>query len=261
MPSSPSLSATGPAGGSTATVAAWQPLSLEPGIVTMETFALPAFETDRPASPTLRSFAIDRTTGIPADLLAAETAAARASGYAAGYATGIDEARTATAARLAADAAASRAAAEARDAATRQAFESLFDAAEDLEQRAMPTATEIEDQLVSAAWDIAAAIVGQVLADERTRSQAAVTRALSLAPAGEDVTVTVSPADFVALGGELAEDGLSMTPLRRERGLRTVTIVPDDSLTPGDAMARCGATTIDARLAEAIARVKQVLAP
>lgn len=256
MPSSPSL-----ASDASATIAAWQPLSFDSGMTTMEAFALPAFETDRPAGPTLRSFAIDRTTGIPADLLASETAAARAQGYAAGYATGIAEARAATAARLAADAAAAAAAAEARDAATRQAFEALFDAADDLEQRAVPAASEIEDEIVSAAWEIASAIVGQVLADEATRSRAAVSRALSLAPAGDDVTVTVSPADFIALGGTIAADGVSTAPLRRERGLRTVTIAPDEALSPGDAVARCGATTIDARLAEAIARVKQVLAP
>ena len=40
-----------------------------------------------------------------------------------------------------------------------------------------------------------------------------------------------------------------------------VTILTDDTLTPGDAVARSGATTVDARLSAAIARVKQVLAP
>lgn len=258
MPSSPS-----PADGGTATVAAWQPVSLGGAVTTttLDAFTLPSFETQQPASPTLRAFAIDRTTGIPADLLAAETAAARASGYAAGYSTGIGEARTATAARLEAETAAAAAAAAARDAATQQAFEALFDAAEELEQRAVPAAQDIEEQIVAAAWEIASAIVGQVLADEGTRSRAAIARALSLAPADEDVAVTVHPADFAALGGELDAAGQPVAPLRRERGLRTVTILTDDTLTPGDAVARSGATTVDARLSAAIARVKQVLAP
>lgn len=257
MPSSPSL-----ADGSTATVAAWQPLSLEPGaILTATAFTLPAFEIEHAASPTLRAFAIDRTTGIPADLLAAETAAARASGYAAGYSTGIHEARAATVARLDAEAAAALAAAAARDTATQRSFEALFDAADELEQRAVPAAQEIEEQIVAAAWEIASAIVGQVLADEGTRSRAAVTRALSVSPADEDVMVTVHPADFAALGGDLDDAGQPVAPLRRERGLRTVTILTDDTLTPGDAVARSGATTIDARLSAAIDRVKRVLAP
>lgn len=264
-------------GGST--VKAWQPVSLSDDGARAATaspaaFALPRFEKDaRAAAPTLRAFAISRTAGIPEDLLAAESAAARATGYAAGYATGIDEARAATRERLAAEAAAAEAAAAARDIAASQAFEALFDAAEELEGLAVQSAADIEEQIVSAAWSIAEAIVGQVLAEDETRSQAALTRALSLAPSHEDVTVAVSPADFTVLAGassdtadgavqaDSASAATDMTPLRRSRGLRTVTIVADASLAPGDAVATCGATTIDARLSSAIDRVRQVLAP
>jgi flagellar assembly protein FliH len=270
MPSSPDvaiLPGSAVAAG-VATVTAWQPMSVTEGstATVATTFALPRFEKDaRAVAPTLRAFAISRTAGIPEDLLAAESAAARAAGYAAGYAAGIDEARAATQVRLAADAAAARSAAEARDAAASQAFEALFDAAEELEGLAVRSAADIEEQIVSAAWSIAEAIVGQVLADDETRSHAALARALSLAPSDEDVSVAVSPADFAVLAGTEAgqNDGAAtdMTPIRRSRGLRSLVIVADESLAPGDAVATCGATTIDARLTSAIDRVKQVLTP
>jgi flagellar assembly protein FliH len=317
MPSSPEITilpsdalATGGA-----TVTAWQPISLSDGapshsgagapshgatgtlphVVTgaAGTATLPRFERrERATAPTLRAFAVSPKAGIPEDLLAAETAAARASGYAAGYAAGIDEARTTTRERLAAQAAAAETSAAAAEATRERAFQSLFDAAEELEGLAVQSAADIEEQIVSAAWTIAEAIVGQVLADDDSRSQAALTRALSLAPSDEDVTVAVSPADFAVLAGhdEAARNhtesnhiagnnhnagsthtagssadnacaATDMTPLRRSRGLRTVTIVADESLTPGDAVATCGATTIDARLSAAIERVRRVLAP
>jgi flagellar assembly protein FliH len=269
MPSSPSvaiLSGEQLTGG--ATITAWQPMSLDearPAAAAPAAFTLPRFETEaKAATPTLRAFAISRTAGIPEDLLAAETAAARAAGYATGYATGIDEARATTRARLAAEAVAAENAAAARDSAYSQAFQALFDAAEELEGLAVQSAADIEEQIVAAAWSIAEAIVGQVLADDETRSRAAVTRALSLAPADEDVTVAVSPADFRVLAAERGDTALAatdMTPIRRSRGLRTVSILADDTLAPGDAVATCGATTIDARIAGAIERVKQVLAP
>jgi flagellar assembly protein FliH len=273
MPSSPDITilpgdaiATG-----AATVTSWQLVSLSGNATAAVTaFTLPRFERkEQASSPTLRAFAVSRKAGIPEDLLAAESAAARASGYAAGYATGIDEARAATRARLAAEAAAAETAANARESASRQAFQALFDAAEELEGLAVQSAADIQEQIVSAAWSIAEAIVGQVLAEDETRSRAALTRALALAPSDEDVTVTVSPADFMVLAGrdgadaddfDSADVATDMTPLRRSRGLRSLVIMADEALAPGDAVASCGATTIDARLTAAIERVRQVLA-
>ena len=40
---------------------------------------------------------------------------------------------------------------------------------------------------------------------------------------------------------------------------RSVTLIADPSLQPGDAIARCGATEIDARIVAGIARVREVL--
>lgn len=223
--------------------------------VVMRTEA-PAFEPNASTRPTLHAFSVSPSAGIPADLLAAETAAARAAGYADGWAHGLGEARESTRARQAAEADAAAAADAERELLQRRAFDAIFDAAESLEQRAVPSATDIEEQILAAAWTIASALVGDVLADATTRSEAAVRRALVLAPADEDVTITVSPADFGVLSG-----GQGGTSIRRDRGLRTVTIVSDPSLADGDAIASCGATTIDARLTAALTRVTEVLAP
>ncbi|MEO7125509.1 MAG: FliH/SctL family protein [Nakamurella sp.] len=255
-------------------ISAWKPVSLAAGMPRQTAFALPHFEKDtKAAAPSLRTFAISRTIGIPEDLFAAESAAARAAGYASGYAIGIEDARAATRDLLAAEAAAAEAAATARDSATQQAFEALFDAAAELEGLAVQSTTDIEEEIVSAAWAIATSIIGQVIADDNTRSQAAITRALSLAPSDEEVTVEVSPADFAVLAaadsdeshgaghlGDAAPQTTDMTRIRRNRGRRTITIIADESLAPGDAVATCGATTIDARLSTAIERVRQVLA-
>lgn len=59
-------------------------------------------------------------------------------------------------------------------------------------------------------------------------------------------------------GGPASDDGV--TTMRQRRGGRTVTIAMDPSLAPGDALAICGATRIDARLSAALDRVKEVLA-
>jgi flagellar assembly protein FliH len=79
-----------------------------------------------------------------------------------------------------------------------------------------------------------------------------VARALSLAPSDEDVRVTLHPADLAALGAE---------GTTRTEGGRAITFAADDTLAPGDALARSGATSIDARLGAALERVREVLAP
>lgn len=247
-------------------ITAWQPTPLDSAAPVIAGVELPAFEPAPTKAPALHAFSISAPAGIPADVLAAETAAARAAGYADGWAAGLAEAREATGARLTAEAQASEAFIAQRNALRERAFDALFDAAQTFEHRAAPAAADIEDQIIGAAWAIASALVGQVLADESERGEIAVRRALALAPADEDVTIRVSPADFAVLAGNDAAatnvaDMTDMTPIRRERGLRTVTIAADPSLADGDAIATSGATTVDARLSAALARVQEVLAP
>lgn len=269
------------------TVRGWHPRTLTADTLPVTEIRLPAFEVEQAATPAIRSFALSGPAAIPAQLLASATASARAAGYAEGWASGMADARTATEARLAAESAAAERTAAERQSAAERALTALLDAANGLERRAAPAARDIEEQIVAAAWAIAQALVGEVLADDDRRSRAAVTRALSLAPADEDVVVSVSEVDFAVLrvadtgttadrspdgwspGGEVsgmtapavrAPSGAA-EPIRRQRGLRTVTIMPDPALAPGDAIASCGATTIDARLSTALQRVTEVLAP
>lgn len=239
---------------------------LTPGAVPATRFELPAFETSLPDSPTVRSFALAGGATIPPEVLASATAAARATGYAEGWAKGIDEARTTTAIRFAAE---EQALAE-RAADAQRAIDAVHHAATELQHRRLATAVDVQEQIVAAAWEIATALVGDVLADDERRGRSALTRALALSPSDEDVLVSVSPEDFAVLLA--TEDSTppdtdpAMTPptrdaIRQQRGLRTVTIVPDAALAPGDATATSGATTIDARLTSAVERVKAVLAP
>jgi flagellar assembly protein FliH len=230
-------------------VTGWELAELRDGAVppapTMTFCPQPTVDAPRPAV-----FEVSPSAGVPDELLAPARAAAQAAGYAAGWGSGI------RAARLIADAEAHVATSERERAAAahasgvEQAITALHHAATTLEQRAVPTAEQIEELIVSSALAIAEALVGQVLRDESLRSHAALTRALSLAPVDEDVTVAISPADYVALGADtLVPQGIS----------RFVAFVEDASLAPGDALASCGATTIDARLSSGLDRVREVL--
>ncbi len=198
-------------------------------------------------------FEVAPTAGVPDDLVAEARRAAQAAGYAAGWASGIQ------AARVVADAEAQTARAEnerlaaERRARLQQAFVALDHAAGVLEERAVPAAEQIEDLVISSALAIVEELVGQVLRDDAARSHAALTRALALAPVDEPLTVRVSPADHAALAGD---DGAKpVLPATT----RSITLVADAALAPGDAVATCGATEIDARLSAGLARVREAL--
>jgi len=230
-------------------VTGWELAELRTGVVPpapeVEFCAEPAGEAPRQAV-----FELSPASGVPDELLVPAREAARAAGYASGWASGI------RAARLIADAEAHANAAErerqhaVREQQVGQAITAVHRAAEALEQSAVPAAEHIEDLIVSSALAIAEALVGQVLRDEALRSEAALHRALSVAPVDEGVTIALSSADFAALGADtLVPQGSS----------RSVALVEDPALAPGDAVASCGATTVDARLSAGLERVREVL--
>jgi flagellar assembly protein FliH len=64
------------------------------------------------------------------------------------------------------------------------------------------------------------------------------------------VLVRLNPADHAVVAA---------AGTQREIDGRTVTLLPDPALRPGDAVAMCDATTIDARLDGALARIRDVL--
>ncbi|MEM7342047.1 MAG: FliH/SctL family protein [Actinomycetota bacterium] len=95
--------------------------------------------------------------------------------------------------------------------------------------------------------DVATAILDQEVAAATDPGADAIGRCLALAPERGDLFVRLHPGDVEKLG-EI--DGL----LARE-----LTVVPDPSLEPGDAIVMVDQSTIDARRATAIERVRELL--
>jgi flagellar assembly protein FliH len=230
----------------------WQLAQLRPASVpaapSVQFTAAPGALPERPPM-----FEVSASAGVPDALLRQARAGAQAAGYAQGWAAGIRGARVvADAEAHAARAQLQRAAAD-RAARVQQAVAALDRAAGHLEQQAVPGTAQLESVIIESAFAIAEALVGCTLREDATRGSAALRRALSLAPAGEPVTVSVSSADYALLTADGADC------LDRPGDARVVTIVEDAALAPGDATARSGATTVDARLTAALERVREVL--
>jgi flagellar assembly protein FliH len=246
MPSSPELLAA----------AVWEPTEVSslsapaPELPAPAEFVVSPVPPARPVVERPMLFEVAEGAGIPPGVLAPARAAAEAAGYAAGWASGIQAARAVgEAERHAARAGAERELAQ-RQAQLAQALAALRTAADGLERREVVGAEHIEDLIVASAFTIAEAVVGVTLRDDATRGIAAVTRALALAPADGPVVVALSPRDHA---------GLSVAAVDAAAG-RAVELIADASLQPGDATATCGSTSIDARIAAGLARVREVLA-
>lgn len=95
---------------------------------------------------------------------------------------------------------------------------------------------------------IAEAVVGHELSTHPEPAVAAARRALALAPDAATVTLHLHPDDAAVLDA----DALGTTA--------AVRVVADPSLAPGDCVAEAGWTTVDARVGEALARVREALA-
>ena len=224
----------------------WQLEELRPGAVASVRPAAASGTTSRAAV-----FELSTNAGIPAELLISARESARSVGYAAGWANGIQ------AARVIADAEAETARLEReqvsreRAARLRQAVTAIDEAARALETRSLPTAEQFEDLIITSALAIAEQLVGHVLRDDQARSRGALANVLALAPTGDDVEVRLHPSDHAALVA-----GDDVASLNQHRA---ITLVADPTLRPGDAVARCGATEIDARIAVGLARIREVL--
>jgi flagellar assembly protein FliH len=206
-----------------------------------------------PESPVVTAARFDldfRGALVPDELVAEARATARAQGYAAGWAEGKRQATAAAQTSL--DHAAVTAATATADLATRldRTLTAVAGAARSLEQRAAQTSAEAAELILSAGLALAEALVGHELAVSRTPGEDAVRRALALAPIGRPVLVRLHPADHAVLAAAGAQ---------REVDGRTVTLLADPVVGPGDAVAECDATTIDARLGAALDRVRDLL--
>ncbi|NHC47096.1 FliH/SctL family protein [Motilibacter aurantiacus] len=176
--------------------------------------------------------------------------AARSAGYAAGWAAGSQAAMAQVRAEAAHAAALEAGRVADREARFARAFSALEQAASEFERRAAVPAEEAGQAIAEAAFALAEAIVGRELATTAEPGLDAVRRALALAPAGRPVTVWLNPEDAATL------EGAALPFPDRE-----ITIVPDAGLMSGDAYAESDATSIDARIAPALARAKEILRP
>jgi flagellar assembly protein FliH len=176
---------------------------------------------------------------------------ARSAGYTAGWAHGLREARdTARSSRERINEESRRVAAQ-RKVSLERATHAVLTAAAALELRNGPAVVALEDAVVDAAIELAQALLGRELSTVDAPGRDALARVLALVPAGSVVRVRMCPMDHAAL---VAADG-------DERVLdgRTVTLVADPALEPGDAVADHELATVDARLSTAVARLRREL--
>lgn len=202
--------------------------------------------------PNIMNFELLNAAAIPEQLLTESRSNATAVGYANGWSLGLREVHAlhageaAAAERRIADATARHA--EALQVAT---F-AIHEAADQLERRSLPSFDELSDLILAAAVDIAEALIGCELTDPRAAASTALARVLTLAPSQETVTVRLNPVDFGILS---QTEAFSQAP----GDGRQIVLQADDSLESGDAVATSGATTIDGRLAESVARLREHL--
>ncbi|HET8595671.1 MAG TPA: FliH/SctL family protein [Intrasporangium sp.] len=166
-------------------------------------------------------------------------------GHAAGYAAGLRRATAEAAARDAQRAAEHEAVlAGARTRADR-AVQVLDAAARALKARTAPVLAEAEGELAAAALVLAQAVVGNELSDPGGAARAALARALSGPDHDAVISVRLNPVDLALLDEHATQS--------------SVSLVPDPSLAPGDAVAVYPDGELDARIASALSRATAAL--
>jgi len=199
-------------------------------------------------------FSTDLRSAIPSPskLVDRARSAAQTAGYAEGWAQGQRAAQVA--AKAAADqAAAAREADEVRRAAAlKKATQAMAHAAAAVEARQIPVLTDLADTILASALALAEAVIGYEIAHDANGPLTAVQRALAMVPTADNVTVRLHPNDHQALTGSATQYSHSIDG-------REISVRPDETLNPGDALATYGVTEIDATVAGALARAREVL--
>lgn len=203
--------------------------------------------------PEQLNFTMDTSSAIPARLLTQARADAASIGYAQGWAHGLTDAHRSKAADLAAARAEQRQHVAERTARLGSALSALAQGAAQLETMAVPTCEQIEDTILAVAVELAEALLGRELALPDAAGPAALARIMALAPAGEPVTVRLNPTDAATLD---ADGGAELRATISGTAGRALRLHADTDLQSGDAIARCGATTIDARLSAGLQRLR-----
>jgi flagellar assembly protein FliH len=213
----------------------------------------PVVQQPDSTSSALPLFEVAAGAGIPDSMLEPARRAAQASGYAAGWAAGVRAGRSTVEQEAARDRLLREAVEQGHSDRITAALGGLQQAADRLESRAVASAESIEDLIIRVAYDLAESLLGAALRDDRLRGEAALRRVLALAPVDEPVTVALNPRDHAVLVEDGAEDIVGSF------GRRTVHLVPDPTVAPGDAVATAGAMTVEGRLAAALGRARQAL--
>jgi flagellar assembly protein FliH len=128
-----------------------------------------------------------------------------------------------------------------------QLVQRLAAAADELSAREATARADIEDRVVATALQIAEVLIGHELAQPDARGRDAIARALALAPERGHVTARLHPADIAVIDPAAMSTG------------RTIDIVPDPTLAPGDCIVDVGACRVDARIGPALERAREVL--
>lgn len=175
---------------------------------------------------------------------AAGTSSAQARGYAAGYAEGLRRAATEHLAAEAARESEHRSSLAEGRTAIRHALAALGAAADQTRAAALPLIQEVEGALIEAALDLAEAVLQREVAAGHLDAADALRRVLAGAPEDELVAVRLHPAD-AAVAADADET--------------TVQLIPDASLSRGDAVAVLRDGWLDARISAALSRARNVL--
>jgi flagellar assembly protein FliH len=202
--------------------------------------------------PDLMTFDLLTSSAIPEQLLTASRANAEAVGYANGWSQGLREAHSQHAGEKAAAERRIQEIAARHAEALQSATFALHEAAGQLEQRSIASYNELSEVILAAAVEIAEALLGAQLQEPLVGAAAALGRVLAMVAEDEPVTVKLSASDHEAL---TATDDFA----QYASGSRSITLQIDSSLEPGDALGFSGATTVDARLSQAVVRLKEHL--
>ncbi|MGY4856599.1 FliH/SctL family protein [Cryobacterium sp. AP23] len=176
---------------------------------------------------------------------------ARARGHAAGYTEGLRAAAIEVDARVARLDAEYTALTRTATRDLNAAVTVLHTAAQALDRRTVPVLRDAEDTLLSAAIDLAEAIIGHALSDETSAVRFALGRSSDTAGAGGSSTrphtVRLHPDDLALLDPAVEAPG--------------VTLVADTSLVRGDAVSEFPDGYLDARIGSALERARAALGP
>jgi flagellar assembly protein FliH len=199
-------------------------------------------------------FAVDLRRETPPDTAVVERAKqeARTAGYAEGWAQGQRAAALEAHAAAERTRAAEQAHEQRRAAALARAVNALGRAVTGLENQLMPTMHDLQEAVLAYAFELAEAIVGRTLHDPEGRAADALRRAMNAAPEHGEIVVSLHPEDYRNLVGTDAE-------VDHHYEGRVVHLRPDPALSPGDAVAETGTTTVDASIAAAVARAREAL--